>query len=131
MSSIDFNVFLVQWNPESLGYKKQTTFWDDFSIAEVFGKDDPQKGLAAVRDTYGRAFSEWKTNTVYVTELSMVLNHKIWYWYDVANKDVSDTIKSYADSLSHLYDEIWRETDEWCLDNLKGKDAEYYYRVTD
>lgn len=131
MKTIDFNYFLVEWNPEVIGYKRQTTFWDDFSIAEVFGKDNSDTGLAAVKDTYSRAFNEWKTNCVYVTELSMVLNHKIWYWYDVTNKSTDDFIKHYADLLSHLYDELWRATDEWCTDNLKGKDAEYYFQTID
>lgn len=31
------------------GYETKTTFWDDFSIAEMFG-------INAVRDTYKRAF---------------------------------------------------------------------------
>lgn len=53
------------------GYQPKTTFWMDFSIADKFG-------IAAIKDTYDRAFKEWKTNHVYLTELVMVLNHKIW-----------------------------------------------------
>lgn len=128
---IDFNVFLVQWNPEAIGYQRKTTFWDDFSTAEVFGKDDPDKGIAAVKDTYNRAFNEWKSNCTYVTELSMVLNHKIWYWYNISHKVENESLKRYASQLSHLYDGLWRSTDEWCLDNLKGADAEYYFHTTD
>lgn len=59
------------WNIESLcGYKPMTTFWQDFSIADAFG-------IAAVVDTFKRAFKEWKDNYKYLTELVMVLNHKI------------------------------------------------------
>ena len=54
-----------------LDYECKTTLWMDFSIADRFG-------IAAVRDTFRRAFREWKGNTVYLTELVMVLNHKIW-----------------------------------------------------
>ena len=36
-------------------YECITTFWEDFSIADAFGED-------AIRDTYSRAFGEWKTN---------------------------------------------------------------------
>jgi len=129
--TIDFNVFLVQWNPESIGYTKKTTFWDDFSIAEVFGKDDPNKGIEAVKDTYRRAFDEWKSNAEYITELSLVMNHKCWYFYDVANKVSDPQLKSYADELSHLYADLYYKVDNWCLDHLKGADAEYYFRVTD
>ena len=129
--SIDFNVFLLSWHPEALGYEKKTTFWNDFSIAEVFGKDDPDKGLAAVKDTYERAFKEWKSNTEYITELTLVLNHKIWCWYDAVQRITDPTLKSYADRLSHLYNDLWEQNDQWCMDHLKGEAADYYFRVTD
>lgn len=131
MKTIDFNYFLVQWNPEVIGYEKKTTFWSDFSIAEVFGKDNVDKGLSAVEDTYNRSFDEWKSNVEYVTELALVLNHKIWYWYGVWEKVEDPYLKNYADKLARLYDKMWRECDGWCCDNLRGKDAEYYYKTTD
>ena len=106
------------------GYAPKTTFWSDFNIAEHFG-------CPAINDTCRRAFEEWKTNVEYVTELVMVLNHKIWQWYDYFNKETDEELKAYLDSVSRLYDELWREADDWCCDNLKGKDAEYFYRVTD
>ena len=37
------------------GYELTTTFWQDFSIADCFG-------VQAIRDTFNRAFEEWKTN---------------------------------------------------------------------
>ena len=52
-------------------YELLTTFWDDFSIADRFG-------VSAVRDTFNRAFAEWKEDYQYLTELILVLNHKIW-----------------------------------------------------
>lgn len=65
-----------KWNvEEELGYKPITTFWQDFSIAEKFG-------AASVKDTFKRAFAEWKGDYKYLTELVMVLNHKIWQHYD-------------------------------------------------
>lgn len=94
------------------GYQVQTTFWDDFSIADRFG-------VAAIKDTYKRAFNEWKNNVVYVTELVMVLNHKIWQHYE-RNEE-----------YGRLYNELWQECDTWCCDNLKGADAEYYFSTTD
>jgi hypothetical protein len=57
------------------GYQPKTTFWMDFSIADRFG-------IEAIIDTYERAFKEWHTNHIYLTELVMVLNHKIWQWYE-------------------------------------------------
>ena len=56
------------------GYELQTTFWEDFSIADRFG-------LAAVLDTFNRAFREWKGDYKFLTELTLVLNHKIWVKY--------------------------------------------------
>lgn len=53
------------------GYTVQTTFWEDFTIADRFG-------LSAIRDTYNRAFKEWNENYKFLTELVLVLNHKIW-----------------------------------------------------
>ena len=50
------------------GYTVQTTFWEDFTIADRFG-------LSAIRDTYNRAFKEWNENYKFLTELVLVLNH--------------------------------------------------------
>ena len=52
------------------GYTQITTFFEDFSIADHFG-------IAAIRDTYKRAFNEWKNDYKYLTELVLVLNWKI------------------------------------------------------
>ena len=101
------------FNSESFcGYTQQTTFWMDFSIADNFG-------VSAIRDTYNRAFEEWKTNTVYLTELVMILNCKIWQWYE---KD---------ESVAEVYNELWRQADAYALDNLKGDDLKYFLRTTD
>lgn len=94
------------------GYETKTTFWEDFSIADRFG-------LPAVKDTFQRAFKDWKTNVEYVTELALVLNHKIWQHYKLRPQ------------LADLYDQLWRQCDAWCADNLKGDDLSYYYRILD
>ncbi len=96
-----------------LGYECQTTFPEDFSIAELFGEE-------AIRDIYKRAKAEWKKDRIYGTELSMVLNHKCHYWYEEQNM-----------RLSQLYAELWEEYHEWILDNWSDKDLGYYLRITD
>lgn len=93
--------------------KFQTTFWQDFTIADKFGE-------TAVQDTFNRVFGEWKTNYIYLTELVIVLNWKIWQHYDNHN-----------DELSKLYDKLWKQADQYACDNLKGKEAEYFYQTTD
>ena len=93
-------------------YNLKTTFWDDFSIADHFG-------TFAIEDTYNRAFKEWKSNIVYVTELTMVLNWKIFEWYEK------------NEEYARLYDELWRKTDSYCMKHLKGKELDYFLRTTD
>jgi len=97
---------------EEMGYKPQTTFWEDFTIADRFG-------INAIKDTYKRAFNEWKDNYIYLTELVMVLNHKIWQWYERNDK------------FAELYNDLWKEADEYAVNNLKGKELDYFYSTTD
>ena len=98
---------------EEIGYVPQTTFWQDFSIADNFG-------LNAIKDTYNRAFKEWKDNVVYLTELVMVLNHKIWQWYNAQELQIAE-----------LYNDLWQEASAYALENLKGDSLSYYFRITD
>lgn len=105
---------LPKWNIEELtGYVPQTTFWNDFSIADQFGTD-------AIQDTYNRAFASWKHDAVYLTELVMVLNHKCWYHYHQKNE-----------KFQKLYSKLYYQAHDWALDNLKDKDIEYYLRTLD
>lgn len=60
---------------KEVGYNLMTTFWEDFSIADKYG-------IAGVKDTYRRAFNEWKDDYKFFTELTLVLNHKIWQHYE-------------------------------------------------
>lgn len=103
-----FSEFIKSLN----GYETKTTFWSDFSIADAFGN-------AAIIDTFERAFKEWCKDVEYITELSLVLNHKGWFYYDRDNE------------RAKLYFNLYNEVDDWCRMNLQGEDAEYYFRVTD
>lgn len=93
-------------------YQLQTTFWQDFTIADKFGK-------LAIKDTFNRAFKEWKKDTVYLTELVMVVNWKSFEWYE---KDIE---------VSKLYAELYYEADDYALSHLKGKELDYYLKTTD
>ena len=95
------------------GYKTFTTFWNDFTIADAFGID-------AIKDTFNRAFKEWKNNYKYLTELVMILNWKIWEHYEKDNR-----------VYSKLYDALWMAADAYATENLKGDEADYFFRVTD
>jgi len=97
---------------EMFGYKQITTFFQDFSIADNFGVD-------AINDTYKRAFKEWKSNYKYLTELVMVLNWKLWQWYEK------------NDAYYKTYLKLWEEADSYAQDNLKGEELDYFYETTD
>lgn len=106
-------ISLENWTiQEETGYVPITTFYIDFSVADQFGE-------SAIKDTYSRAFNEWKNNYKFITELVMVLNWKCWRWYEVNN------------DYSKLYSQMYYMLDEWCMNNLKGEELEYYIQTTD
>jgi len=94
------------------GYELQTTFWSDFSIADRFG-------MSAIRDTFDRAFEEWKEDYEYLTELVLVLNHKIWQYYET------------RPDIATLYNSLWEKARQYAEENLKDDELSYYYDVTD
>lgn len=102
---------------EETGYKPFTTFWQDFSIADTYG-------LQAIRDTFDRAFEEWKGDYKYLTELVLVLNHKIFHHY------VKDGTEEQNETAS-LYNELWHKANDYAVDNLQGEQAAYFYQLTD
>ena len=101
------------WNIEEMtGYKPISTFYEDFSIADIFGKN-------AVKDTFNRTFREWKSDHKMLTELVLALNWKIWEHYQT------------NEPLARLYDELWRKANTYALDNLKDDELMYFFRITD
>lgn len=101
------------WNIEAqTGYKPITTFYEDFSIADGFGVD-------AIKDTYNKAFENWKNDYKYMTELVMVLNWKCWRWYET------------NEEYSKLYKDMYEELSSWCLDNFEEHELSYYFNITD
>lgn len=96
-----------------MDYEFKTTFWMDFTIAEHFG-------IEAVKDTFERAFKEWRNDVVYVTELALVMNWKCWRHWEEGNHE-----------LGRYYSDRYYEVREWCLDNLEGDDLRYYFETTD
>lgn len=89
-----------------------TTFPMDFAIADKFG-------VNAIKDTFNRAFNEWKGQYKYLTHLVIALNNAIFYWYE-RNQ-----------AIAKLYDELWRKADAYACENLKGEEADYFYSTTD
>ena len=102
------------WNIEAMtGYKPQTTFYEDFSIADCFG-------ISAVKDTYKRAMKTADAlGYVYLTELVMALNWKIYEHYER------------NEPLARVYNDLWEKAAEHAQNTLKGEELQYYYRTTD
>ena len=100
---------IPKWDiEEETGYKPFTTFWQDFSIA----------------DTFNRAFDAWKDNYKYLTELVLVLNHKIFHHY--VEKGTEE-----ENEKASLYNELWNKANDYALGNLQGEQADYFYHLTD
>ena len=102
-----------EWILNETGYKTISTFWQDFTIADAFG-------VNAVKDTFKRAFAGWKSDYKMLTELVMVLNHKLGWHYEQGHKE-----------LALAYEACWKEADAYACDNLKGEELSYFYEVTD
>ena len=100
------------------GYEMKTTFWTDFNIADRFGLD-------AIKDTYNRAFNEWKNDKVYATELVLVLNWKSWEHC----KDNAQGIPI-ADEIGSWYADKFYELRDWLLDNWKDEEWKSYLLQT-
>lgn len=97
---------------ELTGYRPFTTFYQDFSIAEEFGEN-------GIKDTYNRAFEEWKSDYKYLTEFVMTLNWKIFEHYKTNRK------------LAELYNDLWEQADNYALDTLQGEELTCFIRTTD
>lgn len=95
------------------GYKMQTTFFNDFAIADAFG-------ITAIEDTFKQSFNEWKDNIVYITEMAIVMSNKSIAWYSKGN-----------DIYSKMYTDYYHKIDEYVMNHFKGKDLEFYFKVTD
>ena len=109
-----------QWGiKEATGYEPKTTFWMDFSIADRFG-------TTGVLATFNRAFKEWRNDYIYLTELVMVLNHKIGEHYGEGPQD-----PKHNGPLARLYNNLWMEADRWACDHLTGEELQYFYNITD
>ena len=125
MNLTNFFANLPQWPIEEMtGYKPCTTFWQDFSIADVFVLNGQEPD--AVQDTHNRSWPQMKEKALGIeglTEYIMVLNWKAGQHYD-------DKRPGHRE-LMELYNKLWEETDRWAMDNLKGEDLSYYIQTTD
>ena len=113
---------------EYTGYDPKTTFFDDFSIAEIYGVD-------AIQDTFNRA-QPWISSETFSAELTLVLNLKCNLFFEFlenGNKEYFGAKK--CAELYELYYKLFYEWHNKCLNEYskKGNEAklEYYYDTTD
>jgi hypothetical protein len=97
---------------ENCGYTRITTFFSDFTIADLCG------GEQAIRDTFNRS-KHWISDVKYWTELVLVLNHKIWILNDE------------NEELAKVYDELWRTAANMAEISFTGEELDYYFRTID
>ncbi len=105
----NFEILMGELKPD---YKRCSTFAADFAIADSFGKE-------AVKETFDRAFNEWKDRPKMMAEMALVLNHNIWRYHETDPE------------LAKVYDECWKQADEYCMEHYKGDDLDWYIQVTD
>ena len=111
-NSMERALMMKQYLQDTLGFDFQTSFWEEFSISEKYGK-------GGVVEHYNLVFDQWKDNVKFLTELVLVLNLKIASWFGV------------DDDLGRTYEALWKITDSWALDTLKGDDLHYYLNTLD
>ena len=94
------------WNIENeTGYKPLTTLYEDFSIAEPFGR-------SALEDTYKNALIYVKNDYKLFTELVMVLNWKIWALY------------RRNEQMARVYDGLWRKAESEFFEKYEEDEEE-------
>lgn len=94
-------------------YKMQYTWFQDFKIATAFGEK-------AVRDTYRRAYKEWKNDVVAMMELTFALNIFCWELF-YANRE----------PLSKVYSDLYYDCYNKCTRKFKGDDLRKYCEFLD
>ena len=104
-----FQCAYLEWEAK----RPDTTFYADFSVADVYGEK-------AIQDTYNNCLNGWKDNVKYFTEFVGALNHKLWFWH-------SKQVEEYA----KLYDKLWKEADAYGSEHFKDEDAKHYFYVLD
>jgi len=96
------------------GYEMTTTFESDFRIADKFG-------IPAIKDTFQRAFAEWKNDPVYLSELSVICNYSLWHYYEMGNMPYAE-----------LYEKLWIQCEnEAYRDDQDPEFIRKYFEITD
>ena len=85
------------------GYVCKTDAHLQFDNADHVGTD-------AIQETYNRLFNEWKSNKVLLTELALVLNHRIGFWSDMIKRG---TEVQKSRELTIIYLDLYEQTEKY------------------
>lgn len=96
------------------GREMESTWWGDFRVAAELG------GLKGIKDTYKRGLALAKSDKVYGTEFSLVLN-----WLSFFYCDKHETEKA------ELFSQLYQRFDSWVWKNWPKEWRDYYWKETD
>ena len=96
----------------SVGKERKTIFYADLSIAEWFGVEEVYK-------TYKRVMDTWGDDLEFMCEWVIALNQKIWQLYDTDKE------------MAQVYNQLWQNADEYCMNHFKGDDLTAYLKYVD
>ena len=102
MTTLFMNRYFVP-QKSYLGCEYLMNFHEDFDNADHVGTD-------AIQETYNRLFNEWKSNKVLLTELALVLNHRIGFWSDMIKRG---TEVQKSRELTIIYLDLYEQTEKY------------------
>ena len=112
-------------------YKPKYTFYSDFAIAEfyqVYGRESN-----AILDTYNRVIESWSGSYEALTEIILVLNHKIWAFFQDVDTKYLGISKEKGKEIARIYNELWQKAGDlfFKLYENNSEAMSHYYEVTD
>ena len=120
---------------EMTAWEPQYTFYSDFAIAEFCETYMHDRG--AVVETYNNVIKSWGSDYKALTEIIMVLNHKIWAFFGKENVGVDakylGVSKEMGNNIARVYNKLWEDAKEEFFKRFKDNEEalDYYYEVTD
>jgi hypothetical protein len=112
-------------------FRPSYTFYSDFGIAEfceVYMRD-----ANAVAKTYNRVEKYWGGDIKTITEVALVLNHKLWSFYEGVESHYLNCGEEWKEHFISIYNTLYERCVKF-IQKTYGNDAEamaYYYKVTD
>ena len=103
-----------QWLAKFTSWRPKTSAWQSFSIAEQISERE-------VNDTYKRLFNQMKDDYQLLTELVMVLNHKMFQHSEIPGHR----------RLCELYGNLFESADGYAMKTLKDDQLSYFLSIID